>query len=56
VERRFSDNELHKHILHEKLAEMYKKHGESRSEYDMILFFICQWLGLGDIYPAARGT
>lgn len=56
VDRRFSAKELHKHILHEKLAEMYKKYGETRSEYDMILFFICQWLGLGDIYPAARGA
>jgi len=50
VDRRFSDKELHKHKLHEKLAEMYKKHGDSRSEYDMILLFICQWLGLEEIY------
>ena len=36
-------------ILYEKLAEISKKVGEDRSEYDVMLFFICEWLGLSSI-------
>ncbi len=39
-----------KHMLHEKLAELYREHGDKMSEYDMILLFICQWLGLEDVF------
>ncbi len=49
VDKKFSDAGSYGHLLHTKLAEMYKKTGSQRSEYDMILFFICRWLGLKDI-------
>ena len=39
-----------KHIFHEKLAEMYLEYGDKRSEYDMLLLFICRWLGLEDVF------
>jgi hypothetical protein len=50
VDERFSDSTLQKYRLHEKLAELYKKYGDKYSEYDTILLFICQWLGLKDIF------
>lgn len=37
---------LGKHVFHEKLAELYKEYGENMSEYDMLLLFICRWLGI----------
>ncbi|MCP4221169.1 MAG: hypothetical protein GY765_41450 [bacterium] len=39
-----------KHVLHEKLAELYRANGDEMSEYDMILLFICQWLGIKDVF------
>lgn len=39
-----------KHIFHQKMADLYKQHGEKMSEYDMLLLFICQWLGLEDVF------
>lgn len=39
-----------KHIFHEKLAELYKQKGDRFSEYDMLLLFICRWLGLEDVF------
>ena len=35
-----------KHLFHERLAELYKGYGENMSEYDMLLLFICRWLGI----------
>ncbi len=39
-----------KHSFHEKLADLYRERGETMSEYDMLLLFICQWLGLEDVF------
>lgn len=39
-----------KYIFHEKLAEMYREYGDDMTEYDMLLLFICRWLGLKDVY------
>ncbi len=39
-----------KHILHEKLAELYRERGDRLPEYDMMLFFICKWLGIEDVF------
>lgn len=39
-----------KHIFHEKLAEMYREYGDKWSEYDMLLLFICRWLGVEDVF------
>lgn len=39
-----------KYLFHEKLAEMYRKYGDKMSEYDMLLLFICRWLGLEDVF------
>ncbi len=49
-DQKFSGNGLEHYILHEKLAELYKRHGHRHSEYDMLLFFICEWLGIREIY------
>jgi hypothetical protein len=47
VDRKFADTSSSSYKMHEKLAAMYKEsHHQQRSEYDMILFFICDWLGL----------
>ncbi|MCP5046910.1 MAG: hypothetical protein GY940_07040 [bacterium] len=49
IDRKFSDDITSSYKLHEKLAEMYRENtGSGRSEYDMILYFICDWLGLKD--------
>jgi hypothetical protein len=50
VDGKFSDGKINKYKFHEKLAEMYKINGDGASEYDTILQFICQWLGLENIY------
>lgn len=39
-----------KHVLHEKIAELYKEYGDTMPEYDMILLFICKWLGMEDVF------
>jgi hypothetical protein len=39
-----------KSLLYEKLAEISKRVGDDRAEYDILLFFICEWLGLRSIY------
>ncbi len=39
-----------KHVFHEKLAELYREYGDKLSEYDMLLLFICRWLGLEDVF------
>lgn len=39
-----------KHVFHEKLAELYREYGDKMSEYDMLLLFICRWLGLEDVF------
>ncbi|MCP4157111.1 MAG: hypothetical protein GY757_55885 [bacterium] len=39
-----------KHVLHEKLAELYRERGDALSEYDMILYFLCKWLGIPDVF------
>ncbi|MCP5107268.1 MAG: hypothetical protein GY950_28030, partial [bacterium] len=39
-----------KHIFHQKLGQLYKEFGEDKSEYDMLLLFICRWLGLEDVF------
>jgi hypothetical protein len=41
---------VEKHILHEKIAELYQEQGNIKSEYDMILLLICQWLGIEDVF------
>jgi hypothetical protein len=47
IDRKFEDVAASSFKLHEKLAEMYKRIGNThRTEYDMILYFICDWLGL----------
>lgn len=43
-------NAAGKYALHEKLAELYRDFGDSHSEYDMLLLFICRWLGLEDVF------
>lgn len=39
-----------KHVFHEKLAQLYREYGDKLSEYDMLLLFICRWLGLEDVF------
>jgi hypothetical protein len=39
-----------KYVFHEKLAELYREYGDHLSEYDMLLLFICRWLGLEDVF------
>jgi len=47
IDRKFAEASASSYRLHEQLAEMYKEPNlKQRSEYDMILFFICRWLGL----------
>jgi hypothetical protein len=47
VDRKFADASSSSFKMHEKLAAMYKESShQDRSEYDMILYFICDWLGL----------
>jgi hypothetical protein len=49
IDRKFAETGPTSHLLHEKLAEMYREKGkQNHSEYDMILYFICDWLGLLD--------
>lgn len=49
VDPKFAEVASSSYKLHEKLAELYKEPGHRhRSEYDMILFFICRWLGLDE--------
>jgi hypothetical protein len=50
VDRKFSTPGVNSYILHEKLSQMYKKSNSTLSEYDMLLLFISDWLGLKDIY------
>ncbi len=47
VDHKFAEASSSSYLLYEKLAELYKEPGhQNRSQYDMILFFICRWLGL----------
>ena len=47
VDRKFSEAVPSSYKLHEKLANLYREIGGQKwSEYDMILYFICDWLGL----------
>lgn len=39
-----------KDIFHQKLAELYRQYGDTLSEYDTLLLFICQWLGIDDVF------
>jgi len=51
VDRKFSEATIVGHKLHERLAEMYKlSPNTEKSEYDMILYFICRYLGFKDIF------
>lgn len=49
-ESRFISPLENKAILLEKLAEFYKKCSRDMSEYDLILNFICDCLGMGNIF------
>lgn len=49
IDRKFTEIGSSSYKLHDKLAAMYRdKNHARRSEYDMILYFICDWLGLKD--------
>lgn len=49
IDRKFTEIGSSGYKLHEKLAALYRDTNHaSRSEYDMILYFICDWLGLKD--------
>lgn len=37
-------------LLHDTLAGLYKHESAERTDFDMLLFFICDWLGLREIY------
>ncbi len=50
IDGKFSQPTINNYKLHEKLAEMYRNSQTERSEYDMILYFIADWLGLKNIY------
>lgn len=41
-------------ILHETLAGLHKHETVERTDYDMLLFFICDWLGLREIYDEVK--
>ncbi len=50
IDRKFSTSVVNSFKLHEKLADMYKNIHIEKSEYEMILYFVCDWLGLKDVF------
>jgi hypothetical protein len=50
IDRKFSTSVVNSFKLHEKLADMYKNTPVEKSEYEMILHFVCDWLGLKDVF------